>query len=74
MRDFMKFTKLSFYVFYLSVVYMYVYLWNIDFRKYSIPLQNLKSWLEPVMEHLMGRQGQPSGAQVYAMCLSDWKE
>ena len=25
-------------------------------------------------EHLVGRQGQPKGAQVYAMYLSDWKE
>jgi len=25
------------------------------------------------MEHLVGRQGQPMGAQVHAMYLSDWK-
>jgi len=31
------------------------------------------SQLEAVMEHLVGRQGQPMGAQVYAMCLSDQK-
>ncbi|XP_040525300.1 uncharacterized protein LOC101748689 isoform X2 [Gallus gallus] len=32
---------------------------------------NAKSQLDAVMEHLVGRQGQPRGAQVYAMCLSD---
>jgi len=26
-----------------------------------------------VIEHLVGRQGQPRGAQVYAMYLCDWK-
>ena len=31
------------------------------------------SWLEPVIEHLVGRQGQPRGAQVHAMYLSDQK-
>jgi len=25
------------------------------------------------MEHLVGRQGQPRGAQLHAMHLSDWK-
>lgn len=35
---------------------------------------NAKSWPETVIEHLMGRQGQPRGAQVHAMYLSDWKE
>jgi len=34
---------------------------------------NAKSQLEPVIEHLVGRQGQPRGAQVHAMYLSDWK-
>ena len=34
---------------------------------------NAKSWLETVAEHLVGRQGQPRGAQVYAMHLSDQK-
>jgi len=28
---------------------------------------------ETVIEHLVGRQGQPRGAQVHAMHLSDWK-
>ena len=28
---------------------------------------NAKSWPEAVIEHLMGRQGQPRGAQVHAM-------
>jgi len=32
------------------------------------------SWLELVSEHLMGRQGQPRGTQVYVVPLSDWKE
>jgi len=32
---------------------------------------NEKSQAEAVMEHLMGRQGQPEGAQVHAMYLSD---
>ena len=26
-----------------------------------------------MIEHLVGRQGQPKGAQVHAMPLSDWK-
>jgi len=34
---------------------------------------NAKSWPEPVIEHLVRRQGRPMGAQVYAMYLSDWK-
>jgi len=34
---------------------------------------NAKSQLEPVIEHPVGRQGQPRGAQVYAMHLSDCK-
>ena len=33
---------------------------------------NLYSIAE-VMEHLVGRQGQPRGAQVHVMYLSDWK-
>ena len=32
-----------------------------------------KSQLEAVIEHLVGRQGQPRGAQLHAMPLSDWK-
>ena len=36
--------------------------------------RNAKSWLEAVIEHLVGRQGQPRGvAQVYLMHLSDQK-
>jgi len=35
--------------------------------------RNAKSWLEALIEHLLGRQGQPKGAQVYAMHLSDQK-
>jgi len=34
---------------------------------------NAKSWPEAVIEHLVGRQGQPRGAQVHAMYLSDWR-
>jgi len=34
---------------------------------------NAKSCLEPVMEHLVGREGQPREAQVHAMNLSDQK-
>ena len=34
---------------------------------------NAKSQLETVIEHLVGRQGQPRRAQVYAMQLSDQK-
>ena len=34
---------------------------------------NAKSQLETVIEHLVGRQGQPKGAQVHAMHLSDQK-
>ena len=33
---------------------------------------NVKSQLEAVIEHLVGRQGQARGAQVRAMYLSDW--
>jgi len=36
--------------------------------------RNAESWLEPVIEHLVGRQGQPKGAQVQVMYLSDHKE
>ena len=32
---------------------------------------NAESGPEAVMEHLMGRRGQPRGAQVHAMNLSD---
>ena len=35
--------------------------------------RNANSRPEPVFEHLLGRQGQPRGAQVYAVHLSDWK-
>ena len=35
--------------------------------------RNAKSQLEKVIEHLVGRQGQPGGAQVYAMHWSNWK-
>jgi len=35
--------------------------------------RNAESQLEAVIEHLVGRQGQPRGAQVQAMYLSDWK-
>ena len=34
---------------------------------------NAKSGLESVIEHLVGRQGRPRGAQVHAMSLSDQK-
>ena len=33
----------------------------------------LSHGLERVIEHLVGRQSQPGGAQVCAMCLSDRK-
>ena len=43
-------------------------------ENYELPWsRNAKSWPEAVIEHLVGRQGQPRGAQVYAMQLSDWK-
>ena len=32
---------------------------------------NAKSWPKAVIEHLVGRQDQPRGAQVHAMLLSD---
>ena len=35
--------------------------------------RNAKSQPEPVMEHLVGRQGQPREVQVHYMHLSDWK-
>jgi len=34
---------------------------------------NVNSWLEPVIENLVGRQGQPRGVQMQAMLLSDRK-
>jgi len=42
---------------------------------FSLNLQycsgNAKLWPETVIEHLLGRQGQPRGAQLHAMHLSD---
>jgi len=35
--------------------------------------RNAKSQFGAVIEDLTERQGQPRGAQVYAMHLSDWK-
>jgi len=35
--------------------------------------RNAKSSLETLIGHLVGRQGQPRGAQVYAMYLNDQK-
>ena len=35
--------------------------------------RNSKSWIEPEMEHLVGRQGQPRGALVHAAQVSDQK-
>ena len=35
--------------------------------------RNAESQLEAVMEHLVGRQGQPRGAQLHAMDLRDQK-
>ena len=35
--------------------------------------RNAESQPELVIEHLVGRQGQPRGVQLRAMCLSDWK-
>ena len=35
--------------------------------------RNVKSWLELVIEHLVGRQGQPRGPQVHAVYLNDKK-
>ena len=35
--------------------------------------RNAESGLEAVIEHLVGRQGQPRGAQVHAMYLGDCK-
>ena len=38
--------------------------------------RNAESWLEPVIEHLVGRQSQPRGAQVHAMQCNapEWLE
>ena len=49
----------------IYIKHMYVFI-----RCYS---GNTKSHLEPVIEHLVGRQDQPREAQVQAMHLSDWK-
>ena len=35
--------------------------------------RDARSEPEAVIKHLVGRQGQPRGAQVLAMHLSDWK-
>jgi len=35
--------------------------------------RNAESQLEAVIEHLVGGQGQPRGAQVQAMYLRDWR-
>jgi len=32
-----------------------------------------KSWFEAVIEHLVGRQGQPKGAQVHAVHMIEYK-
>jgi len=32
--------------------------------------RNIKSWPEAAIEHLVGRQGQPRGVQVYAIRCS----
>ena len=42
----------------------------IAFRKDSSCSGNAKSWLETVIKHLVGRQGQPRGAQVHSMQCS----
>ena len=34
---------------------------------------NAESQLQPVIKHLVGRQGQPRAAQLHAMYLSDQK-
>ena len=57
--------------------------WWEDFISNAIPLasvsnitgcsRNAESWLELVIEHLQGRQGQPRGAQVHTVHLSDQK-
>jgi len=33
--------------------------------------RNAESWLKKVMEHLVGRQGQPRAGQVHSMYLCD---
>lgn len=45
------------------------------FYEYVIAIhsRNAKSGLEPMIENLVGRQGQPNGVEVQAMHLSDWK-
>ena len=40
---------------------------------YYLCSRNAKSRPETVVEYLVGRQGQPMGAQVYAVQLSDQK-
>ena len=49
---------------------------NLEHKNFAIIWQcsrNAKSWLETVIEHLVGRQGQGGGAQVHAMHLSNRK-
>lgn len=43
-------------------------IYRVDIKECS---RNAKSQLEPVIEHLVGRRGQPRGAQVQAMHLSN---
>lgn len=35
---------------------------------------NAESQPEAVIEHMVGRQGEPRGAQMCAMYMSDWKK
>ena len=62
-------TRFSF----LSLFLLYIYLFVLGWKEVWECSRNAKSQLEAVIEHLLGRQGQPRGARVHVMCLSDQK-
>ena len=47
--------------------------WQVSSGKFEECGGNVKSQPEAVIEHLVGRQGRPRAAQLYAMHLSDWE-
>ena len=47
--------------------------WQVSSGKFEECGGNVKSQPEAVIEHLVGREGQPREAQLHAMYLSDWK-
>ena len=50
------------------------YLDKLEQEAFRLCCKNAESWPEAAIEHLVGRQSQPRGGQVYAMQLSDQEE